>query len=42
MTGGSYGLLNVPLPRIFGFEFTTERDLYFLILAVGVLVYLWP
>src|SRR5207344_1969411 len=39
-TGGSYGLLNVPLPRIFGFEFATERDLYFLILAVGVLVYL--
>jgi branched-chain amino acid transport system permease protein len=39
-TGGSYGLLNVPLPRIFGLEFTTERDLYFLILAVAVLVYL--
>jgi branched-chain amino acid transport system permease protein len=39
-TGGSYGLLNVPSPRIFGFEFTTERDLYFLILAVAVLVYL--
>lgn len=39
-TGGSYGLLNVPLPRIFSLEFTTERDLYFLILAVAVLVYL--
>ncbi|MGH9692729.1 MAG: branched-chain amino acid ABC transporter permease, partial [Bryobacteraceae bacterium] len=39
-TGGSYGLLNVPLPRIFGFELTTERDLYFLILAVAALVYL--
>ena len=39
-TGGSYGLLNVPLPRIFGFEFATERDLYFLILAVAVMVYL--
>jgi branched-chain amino acid transport system permease protein len=39
-TGGSYGLLNVPLPRIFGFEFTTERDIYFLILGVAVLVYL--
>jgi branched-chain amino acid transport system permease protein len=38
-TGGSYGLLNVPLPRIFGFEFTTERDLYFLILAVTAAVY---
>jgi branched-chain amino acid transport system permease protein len=39
-TGGSYGLLNVPFPRIFGFEFTTERDLYFLILAVAATVYL--
>ena len=39
-TGGSYGLLNVPFPRILGFEFTTERDLYFLILGVAALVYL--
>jgi branched-chain amino acid transport system permease protein len=39
-TGGSYGLLNVPFPRILGFEFTTERDLYFLILAIAALVYL--
>jgi branched-chain amino acid transport system permease protein len=39
-TGGSYGLLNVPLPRVFGYELTTERDLYFLCLAVLVLVYL--
>ena len=39
-TGGSYGLLNVPFPRILGFEFTTERDLYFLILAVAAFVYL--
>jgi len=38
-TGGSYGLLNVPLPRIFGFELTTERDLYFLILAVTAVIY---
>jgi branched-chain amino acid transport system permease protein len=38
-TGGSYGMLNVPLPRIFGFELTTERDLYFLILAVTAVVY---
>ena len=37
--GGSYGMLNVPLPSIFGFEFTTERDLYFLILAVTAIVY---
>jgi len=39
-TGGSYGLLNVPSPQILGFQFTTERDLYFLILVVAVLVYL--
>jgi branched-chain amino acid transport system permease protein len=38
-TGGSYGMLNVPLPRIFGLEFTTERDLYFLILAVTAVIY---
>lgn len=38
-TGGSYGLLNVPAPRIFGFEFVSERDMYFLILAVAALVY---
>src|SRR4029078_5447446 len=37
-TGGSYGMLNVPPPSIFGFKFNTERDLYFLIFAVtGVL-----
>lgn len=39
-TGGSYGLLNVPSPSFFSYELTTERDLYFLILAVMVLVYL--
>ncbi|HTM73988.1 MAG TPA: branched-chain amino acid ABC transporter permease [Pseudolabrys sp.] len=38
-TGGSYGMLNVPLPSIFGFKFTTERDLYFLILAVTAIIY---
>jgi branched-chain amino acid transport system permease protein len=38
-TGGSYGMLNVPLPRILGFEFTTERDLYFLILAITAVIY---
>ncbi len=38
-TGGSYGLLNVPSPHLFGVEFKTERDLYFLILAVAALVY---
>lgn len=39
-TGGSYGLLNVPLPRIFGYELTTERDMYFFCLLVAALVYL--
>jgi branched-chain amino acid transport system permease protein len=39
-TGGSYGLMNVPSPSFFGYELTTERDLYFLILVVLVLVYL--
>ena len=39
-TGGSYGLLNVPVPSIFGFELTTERDLYFLMLVAAALVYL--
>lgn len=38
-TGGSYGLLNVPSPNLFGLELKTERDLYFLILAVAALVY---
>jgi branched-chain amino acid transport system permease protein len=38
-TGGSYGMLNVPLPSIFGFKFTTERDLYLLILAVTAIIY---
>jgi branched-chain amino acid transport system permease protein len=39
-TGGSYGLLNVPSPSIFGYVLTTERDLYFLCLLVAALVYL--
>jgi branched-chain amino acid transport system permease protein len=39
-TGGSYGLMNVPLPNIFGLQLTTERDVYFLCLAVAALVYL--
>ncbi len=39
-TGGSFGLLDVPPPHIFGYELTTERDVYFLCLAVLVLVYL--
>lgn len=38
-TGGSYGLLNVPSPHLFGVEFETERELYFLILCVAGLVY---
>jgi branched-chain amino acid transport system permease protein len=39
-TGGTYGLLNVPAPRLFGYEFATERDMYFLCLAVAALTYL--
>jgi branched-chain amino acid transport system permease protein len=39
-TGGSYGLLNVPAPSIFGYELVTERDMYLFCLLVAVLVYL--
>lgn len=39
-TGGTYGLLNVPAPRLFGYEFATEQDMYFLCLAVAGLTYL--
>lgn len=39
-TGGTYGLMNIPLPHIFGYELTTDRDVYFLCLAVLALVYL--
>jgi branched-chain amino acid transport system permease protein len=38
-TGGSYGLMNIPAPRIFGYELASERDLYYLCLACLVLVY---
>ena len=39
-TGGSYGLLNVPAPTIFGYELVTERDMYLFCLLVTALVYL--
>jgi branched-chain amino acid transport system permease protein len=39
-TGGSFGIMNVPAPHIFGFAFTGERAMYFLCLVVAVVVYL--
>ena len=39
-TGGSYGLLNVPAPRIFGYELTSESSMYFLCLFVAAVIYL--
>jgi branched-chain amino acid transport system permease protein len=39
-TGGSFGLMNVPAPRIFGYAFASERAMYFLCLFVAVVVYL--
>jgi branched-chain amino acid transport system permease protein len=39
-TGGSFGLMNVPAPRIFGYVFASDRSMYFLCLLVAVIVYL--
>ena len=39
-TGGSYGLLNVPAPRIFGYELTSESSMYFFCLFVAAVIYL--
>ncbi len=39
-TGGSFGLMNVPAPRIFGYAFTSDRAMYFLCLFVATVVYL--
>jgi branched-chain amino acid transport system permease protein len=39
-TGGSFGIMNVPAPRIFGFAFKGERAMYFLCLFVAAVVYL--
>lgn len=39
-TGGSYGLLNIPAPSLLGYEFSSERDMYFLCLFVAAAVYL--
>lgn len=39
-TGGSFGLMNVPAPRILGYAFVSERSMYFLCLLVAAVVYL--
>ena len=39
-TGGSFGLMNVPAPRIFGYVFASDRSMYFLCLLVAIVVYL--
>jgi len=39
-TGGSFGLMNVPAPSIFGFVLASERSMYFLCLLVAAIVYL--
>ncbi len=38
-TGGSFGFMNIAAPRIFGYEFASERDMYFLCLFVAAVVY---
>jgi branched-chain amino acid transport system permease protein len=38
-TGGSYGLLNIPAPRIFGY-YISERELYYLCLVSLAVVFL--
>jgi branched-chain amino acid transport system permease protein len=39
-TGGSFGMMNVPAPRIFGYTLAGERAMYFLCLLVVAIVYL--
>ena len=39
-TGGSFGMMNVPAPRVFGYTLAGERAMYFLCLLVGAIVYL--
>jgi branched-chain amino acid transport system permease protein len=39
-TGGSFGIMNVPAPNLFGYTLTGERAMYFFCLLVGVIVYL--
>ena len=38
-TGGTFGLMNVPAPRIFSYQFTSERSMYFLCLLVAAAAY---
>jgi branched-chain amino acid transport system permease protein len=38
-TGGALGIKGIPLPRVFGFELVTEVHMFYLILAVFVLVF---
>jgi branched-chain amino acid transport system permease protein len=38
--GGSFGMMNVPAPRIFGYTLAGERAMYFLCLLVVAIVYL--
>lgn len=39
-TGGSFGMMNVPAPSIFGYTFASDRAMYWLCLLVAVVVYL--
>jgi branched-chain amino acid transport system permease protein len=39
-TGGSFGLMNVPAPRLAEFEFASERSMYYLCLGAAAMVYL--
>jgi branched-chain amino acid transport system permease protein len=39
-TGGSFGMMNVPAPSIFGYTFTSDRAMYWLCLLVATVVYL--
>jgi branched-chain amino acid transport system permease protein len=39
-TGGSFGMMNVPAPSIFGYTFASDRAMYWLCLLVTIVVYL--
>ena len=39
-TGGSFGMMNVPAPRIFGYTLASDRAMYFFCLLVTAIVYL--
>ncbi len=40
LTGGTAGFRNIPRPEIFGYQFSSEADYYFLFLAIALLAYL--